>query len=346
MSLSLQYHEGLKAKDDLVMKVWFPMSATRTGSEVFTIQLANALSSRGIETVVTRYPKKIEAMPWFLSGYKPPEKTDIVHLNAGSAIGFLDCGIPSVITGHGAFERAVYDVYKSLSKKLYHSTLIRPGIKKAVARATVITAVSHWVADIYQQDYSASKVAVINNWVGVDKYSPVQKPLARKLLFVGRTAWQKGSHLLPQLSALLGDGIELTCTLENNEWAGKIPENIRLIGPVIQDKMPDLYRAHDALIVPSLAEGFCLAAAEAMACGLPVFGFRGHGLDDVLGPLASSCSSDMLDLHGLVNVIQGVFESAQTYSEISEQCRQRVVDHFTEEIALEKYISLYEKIVS
>jgi glycosyltransferase involved in cell wall biosynthesis len=321
------------------MKVWFPMSATGTGSEVFTIQLANALSSRGIETVVTRYPKKIEAMPWFLSAYKPPKKTDV-------AIGFLDYGIPSVITGHGAFERAVYDIYKSLPQKLYHSLLIRPGIEKAAARATVITAVSHWVADIYQQDYSASKVAVINNWVAIDKFSPLQKPLARKLLFVGRPAWQKGSHLLPQLSALLGDSFEFTCTLEKNEWAGKIPENIRLIGPVTQDKMPDLYRAHDALVVPSLAEGFCLAAAEAMACGLPVFGFRGHGLDDVLGPLANSCSSDMLDVLSLANSIQSVFETPQIYSEISEQCRQRVVGHFTEEIALEKYISLYEKIVS
>lgn len=327
------------------MKVWFPMPGTGTGSEVFTVQLANALSKRGIQTVITRYPKKIEAMPWFLSAYKPPEKTDVIHLNAGSAAGFLRYGIPTVITGHGAFERSAYNAYKPLPQRLYHSLLIRPGIKKAIAQASAVTAVSQWVASIYQQDYAAQGVVVINNWVETNLFSPVQKPLARKLLFVGRPAWQKGSHLLPELAALLGADYELTCTLAESEWAGNVPMNVRLIGSVVQDKMPDLYRAHDALVVPSLAEGFSLAAAEAMACGLPVFGFRGHGLDDVLGPLANSCSADMLDLEGLVNVIQNVFESSQTYHEISERCRQRVVSDFTEEIALAKYISLYEKIV-
>lgn len=328
------------------MKVWLPMSAAGTGSEVFTVQLANALSSRGIHAVIARYPKTIEAMPWFLSAYKPPKQTDVIHLNAGSAAGFFHHDIPALITGHGAFERPAYNAYKSLSQKLYHSLLIRPGIKEAIAQASVVTAVSQWIADIYQQDYSARKVSVIHNWVAMDRFSPARKPLARKLLFVGRPAWQKGSHLLPKLSALLGSNYELTCTLAESEWAGNVPENIRLVGTVSQDKMPDLYRAHDALVVPSLAEGFCLAAAEAMACGLPVFGFRGHGLDDVLGPLAISCGSEMLDLNGLVNSIQQVFETPQTYDHISGQCRQRVMQNFTEEIALEKYISLYEKIVS
>jgi len=328
------------------MKVWLPISATGTGSEVFTVQLAHALSSRGIQSVITQYPKRVEAMSWFLSTYKPPTKTDVIHLNAGSATGFLRHGIPTLVTGHGAFERPAYDAYKSTPQSLYHSLLIRPSIKKAIAQASAITAVSQWVADIYQQDYSAQKVAVVHNWIDAHRFSPVRKPIARKLLFVGRSAWQKGSHLLPELSVLLDTDYELTCTLAQSEWKGSVPENVRLIGPVPQDRMPDLYRAHDALVVPSLAEGFCLAAAEAMACGLPVFGFRGHGLDDVLGPLANNCSSEMLDLYGLVNSIQYVFETPQTYREISGQCRQRVMEHFTEEIALEKYISLYEKIVT
>lgn len=324
------------------------MLNTGTGSEGFTIQLANALSARGIETVVTRYPKQLEAIPRLASYYKsgPPNNVDLMHLNAGFATGFLHHGIPSVVTGHGAFERSEYDRFKSVPQRLYHAMLIRPGIKRTVAKASAVTGVSQWIASVYQQDYSAQGVVVINNWVDPNHFSPVQKSLARKLLFVVRPAWQKGSHLLPALSALLGTNYELTCTLAENEWTGKVPENIRLIGTVSQDKMPDLYRAHDALVVPSLAEGFCLAAAEAMACGLPVFGFRGHGLDDVLGPLTNSCSSEMLDLNGLVNSIQQVFETPQTYYEMSGQCRQRVMQHFTEEIALEKYISLYEKIVS
>ena len=40
-------------------------------------------------------------------------------------------------------------------------------------------------------------------------------------------------------------------------------------GPVAQEAMPALYRIADALLSPSLSEGFGLAVLEAMACGTP-----------------------------------------------------------------------------
>lgn len=40
-------------------------------------------------------------------------------------------------------------------------------------------------------------------------------------------------------------------------------------GPVSQDAMPALYRIADALLYPSLTEGFGLSVLEAMACGTP-----------------------------------------------------------------------------
>lgn len=328
------------------MKVWFPMADSGTGAALFTLQLANALSQRGVETVITRYAKQIEAMPWILSAIKPPLGTDLVHLNAGSASGFLDKGIPAVITGHGAFERADYNLYKSRVQSIYHAMLVRPGIGKAVAKASAVTAVSSWVAEIYRRDYAAQKVDVIHNWIDTGLFAPIQKKPSRKLLYVGRNAWQKGSHLLPKLAELLGSRFKLTCTLRKSEWKGILPSNMDLVGPVAQEKMPGLYRAHDALLVPSIAEGFCLAAAEAMACGLPVFGFRGHGLDDVFGPLVEMCGSDMLDMKGLANRIVRVFEDDDLYREISGHSSQRVRSCFTEQVALDKYVALYEKIAS
>lgn len=322
------------------------MPATGTGSEVFTTQLANALSRRGIETVITRYPKQTEAMPFLLGTYRPPARTDAVHLNAGSARNFLRYGIPGVITAHGAFEQPVYDGYKSLPQKIYHSMLVRPGIRQAVSKASAITAVSRWVADVYRRDYGAQKIDVVHNWVSGSVFSPVIRKQTRKLLFAGRPVWQKGSHLLPKLSALLGDDFELTCTLRGSEWPGNVPANVRLIGPVAQEQMPGLYQAHDALVVPSIAEGFCLAAIEAMASGLPVFGFRGHGLDDALGPLADTCGASMQDIEELANSVRHVFGDPRLYRDISEQSRVRVQTEFSEEMAVGKYLSLYQKIIA
>lgn len=324
------------------------MSQAGTGSEIITRQLAANLAKSGIETVVSPYSQLFELCTPLLTALKlrPPPGTSLIHANAATAKGFSRYGIPTVLTAHGAFERAEFDAFKRKHQRVFHSRIVRPGIMQAVGNATSITAVSQWVSKVYQQEYSARQVEVIHNWIDPDIFFPVNKPRAKKLLFVGRATWQKGSQLLPELSRLLGNNFELTCTLADDQWDGKIPSNIHLIGPVTRHDMPELYRSHDALLVPSIAEGFCLAAAEAMACGLPVFGFRGHGLDDVLGPFTDICSAEMLDLPGLANSVHGVFDDSKTYDEISVRSSEYVRSHFTAEAALEKYIGLYGSIAS
>ncbi len=53
--------------------------------------------------------------------------------------------------------------------------------------------------------------------------------------------------------------------------AAALPEHaVVLSGPLPDSEMPALYRTADALVFPSLAEGFGLAVLEAMASGLPV----------------------------------------------------------------------------
>ena len=51
----------------------------------------------------------------------------------------------------------------------------------------------------------------------------------------------------------------------------QLPETaIRITGPLPQSAMPALYRAADALIFPSVREGFGIAVLEAAACGTPI----------------------------------------------------------------------------
>lgn len=79
-------------------------------------------------------------------------------------------------------------------------------------------------------------------------------------------------------------------------------DRVVLAGPMEQADMPALYRIADALVFPSVKEGFGLVALEAMACGTPVLTsrippFTEHfGDDDVIwcNPHAAGSIADAM----------------------------------------------------
>jgi len=78
---------------------------------------------------------------------------------------------------------------------------------------------------------------------------------------------------------LIGDGEDMAEVKATARQVG-VAVDIRLWG-LRRDVAPILARA-DLLLVTSLAESFCLAALEAMACGVPVLATRVGGLPEVV----------------------------------------------------------------
>ena len=93
----------------------------------------------------------------------------------------------------------------------------------------------------------------------------------RQLLFVGRFVEKKGLATIRALAAarpewdfwLAGGG-----PIEPRAWS--LP-NVRSLGRKSREELAELYQAADALLLPSVGEGFPLVIQEAMASGLPVF---------------------------------------------------------------------------
>ncbi len=66
-------------------------------------------------------------------------------------------------------------------------------------------------------------------------------------------------------------------------------EAVRFLGYVADEDLRCLYICAEALIVPSLGEGFGLPVVEAMACGCPVIAARAGSLPEVVGQAGLLC---------------------------------------------------------
>lgn len=93
----------------------------------------------------------------------------------------------------------------------------------------------------------------------------------RELLFVGRMVEKKGLAAIRALAEAKPEwGISLIGTGPIDPKAWNLP-NVRVMGRRSREELGELYRAADALVLPSVGEGFPLVIQEAMASGLPVF---------------------------------------------------------------------------
>lgn len=75
-------------------------------------------------------------------------------------------------------------------------------------------------------------------------------------------------------------------TIHEKVRSSKFVNDIQVLGFVKDDDLPDLYRAAEVFIYPSLFEGFGLPTLEASACGCPVVCSPCGALSEVMGQAA------------------------------------------------------------
>jgi glycosyltransferase involved in cell wall biosynthesis len=94
-------------------------------------------------------------------------------------------------------------------------------------------------------------------------------------------------------------------------------EGVRAIGYADDDDLPGLYAGAEALVYPSLYEGFGLPPLEAMACGTPVVTSDCSSLPEVVGDAALMV--DPTDVEGLAEATYKILAD----KEFAEELRRR-----------------------
>jgi glycosyltransferase involved in cell wall biosynthesis len=102
---------------------------------------------------------------------------------------------------------------------------------------------------------------------------------------------------------------------------GLTEQEVILLPHVAEADLPGLYAAAHLFLFPSLAEGFGLPAAEAMACGAPVLASDRPALPDVIG--RSDALFDPQDAPGLTRLMQSFLADEERRQDLSAYGRRR-----------------------
>ncbi|MEN2785432.1 glycosyltransferase family 4 protein [Sphingomonas qilianensis] len=112
-----------------------------------------------------------------------------------------------------------------------------------------------------------------------------------RIAFVGRFTTVKGADLLATaLQRLTADGIAYDCRVAalradgDQQLVARLALRATLLGKVPHERLADLYRWADLLVMPSRFDSFGLVVPEALACGLPVLASDRVGAGDLITP--------------------------------------------------------------
>jgi glycosyltransferase involved in cell wall biosynthesis len=280
------------------MKIWLPALRVGTGTDVFTLRLAEALGARGVDAQITWFPAWMEAFPELMRLQRPPAGINLVHGNGWTVAPFL---------GHHLVHDPAFSPYRSAAQALYHRWHLRWREERAIRQSAAVTAVSDYVAGTVRDFAGRDDVKTISNWVDVERYHPAETPPRQsgerlRVLWVGNPSRRKGFDLLPGLLARLeGFPFEVRCVggLRGDAVAPAVDGRVTWLGRLQEDELIAEYQSCDVLLSLSRYEGFGYTALEAMACGKPVVGFAAGGISEVVRHGEAGLLSPVDDLDGL-----------------------------------------------
>ncbi len=147
---------------------------------------------------------------------------------------------------------------------------------------------------------------------------------------------QTGAQLL-----LLGDGPErVPCRILAEELG--IQSQIHFLGnqTTVQDVLP----LADLLLLPSTVESFGLVALEAMACGVPVVGYEGGGLPEVVRQGEDGLLAPLGDLERMIEMTLELLQNENRRAKMAENSRRRAVETFSTDKITREYEAVYRRV--
>ena len=233
--------------------------------------------------------------------------------------------------------------------------------RRYLRRTRAMIFVSQWVRDRTLGHYRVAPrlSAIVPNAIDTDRLSPEGRaPLDHAspsrpptLLFAGRLLALKGLDTLLRAMTRVDDTIRLKLAGPGDQapWRalskalGLSEDRCEFLGRVPYPAMPDLYRAVDAVVLPSFTESCPLVALEAMACGTPIIAADVGGVSEVVRDGETGWLFPSGSVGGLASRIDAVLADPASARRVSARARTWVEANATIPRMAERTFAFYER---
>lgn len=305
-----------------------------------------------------RMDERYNFLPMLLPAIMPKGWSDghgIIQARSRLAFALKRPGIPLVTTVHHLTTDPRITPVSSLAQRLFYRLVESQYDGWSVKKADAVVCVSRYTQQMTEQTYGRTDTHLIYDGIDTDVFSPhsdgkidaLPASHARiKLLFVGNRTRRKGFDLLPKIMDLLPKDYVLyyTASFQQGVDANPHPRMIP-IGTPDRDGLVAAYRSADIMLFPSRLEGFGIAPAEALACGIPVVTTNASALPEVVDDRKSGILVETNDVAGYADAIRLLGEDAQLRAEYGAFGRNKVVQSFGYDMLGPAFLKLYQSII-
>lgn len=241
-----------------------------------------------------------------------------------------------------------------------HPALL-PAVRFAIQQSDAVTAVSHWLRDHTIDQLEVSRpIEVVPNFVDADVFKPRPDgcPM-RQFITDGRKAVLHVSNFRPVKRVadivrafaiiqekteanlvLVGDGPDRERAEELARELGII-DRVRFPGNLVSTQC--FYAVSDLFLYASEHESFGLAALEAMSCQVPVVGYAGGGLPEVVREGKTGYLVPIGDIEALADRAISILNDGERGSEMGREARRTVLENYLPDTVVAQYESIYEQ---
>ncbi len=270
--------------------------------------------------------------------------------------------IPTVIQLHGPLVMLAHTIGWPETDTSFYKT----GIQMEAACIQMADGVysssecsANWIRSHY--DESKKDIPVIHMGINTKVFYPRQIPEKESptILFIGKLVKNKGVEELLEATSLIrkdfpglqlkivGHGeIQYMTKLKQIAIALQLMDNLEFAGFINKEELPEVLSRANIFAAPSYYEGGPgFVYLEAMACGLPVIGCSGSGIDEIIQHELTGMLVPPKNVNALADALRRVLEDSEFAERLGMNARNYILKECDSDICLTKLEDYYYSVI-